>query len=145
MKIFYIYFLSIILNFKIVNAQKIEIPSNSAEKKEKSDTNVTFTQAQLEAEFPSGASVWKKFLQNNLNANVPVNNKAPKGRYTVVVRFILYKDGTISDVTPETMHGYGMEAEVVRVIKGKPTWTPASQNEKVERVHKRQSVIFIVE
>ena len=48
---------------------------------------------------------------------VPVRNKAKKGVYTIVVKFITTKDGTVSDVVAVTNYGYGMEAEVMRVIK----------------------------
>ena len=45
--------------------------------------------------------------------------------YTVVVRFIVSRDGSISDVVAETKHGYGMEAEAMKIIKKGPKWTPA--------------------
>jgi periplasmic protein TonB len=77
---------------------------------------------------------------------VPVDNKAPKGRYVVIVRFIVAKDSSISDVVAETIHGYGMEQEVVRVIKkDKPNWTPAKQNVYMVKAYRRQSVTFLVE
>jgi hypothetical protein len=88
-----------------------------------------FTRVEVEAGYPEVASEWTKYLQKNINPNVPVDNKAPKGRYVVIVRFIVAKDSSISEVVPETINGYGMEQEVVRVIKkDKPNWTPAKQN-----------------
>jgi periplasmic protein TonB len=105
-----------------------------------------FTRVEVEAEYPRVASEWTKYLQKNLNPNVPLDNKAPKGRYVVKVRFIVAKDSTISDVVAETNHGYGMEQEVVRVIKkDKPSWVPAKQNGYVAKAYRRQSVTFLVE
>jgi periplasmic protein TonB len=105
-----------------------------------------FTRVEGEAVYPRVASEWTKYLQKNLNPNVAVDNKAPKGRYLVIVRFIVAKDSSISDVVAETNHGYGMEQEVVRVIKkDKPKWTPAKQKAYMEKAYRRQSVTFLVE
>jgi periplasmic protein TonB len=104
----------------------------------------TFSKVEVEAEFPGGASAWRNYLQNNLNANVPNKRKAPAGTYMVVVRFIVDKKGKISDVRAETNYGYGMEKEVVRVIKKGPNWTPAMQNGKIVKAYRRQPVTFII-
>jgi periplasmic protein TonB len=121
-----------------VEAQKKVLKADS--------TDSPFTRVEVEAEYSGVASEWTKYLQKNLNPNVPVDNKAPKGRYLVIVRFIVAKDSTISDVVAETNHGYGMEQEVVRVIKkDKPSWVPAKQNGYVAKAYRRQSVTFLVE
>ena len=39
--------------------------------------------------------------------------QSKKGTYTVVVKFITTKDAVVSDVTPVTNYGYGMEEEVM--------------------------------
>ena len=44
------------------------------------------------------------------------------GTYTVVVQFVVDKEGNVSDVKALTSHGYGMEDEAVRVIKKGPQW-----------------------
>jgi periplasmic protein TonB len=87
----------------------------------------------------------EKIFAKNLNPNVPADNKARRGRYMVVVRFIVAKDGSISEVVAETNHGYGMEKEVVRVIKIGPKWTPAMQNGNVVKAYRRQPITFLVE
>ncbi len=109
-------------------------------------TGSLFTRVEVEAVYPGVASEWTKYLQKNINPNVPADNKAPKGRYVVIVRFIVAKDSSISEVVAETINGYGMEQEVVRVIKkDKPNWTPAKQNGYVVKAYRRQSVTFLVE
>ncbi len=104
-----------------------------------------FERVEVEAEFPGGYREWSKFLQKNLNGNVPSDNKARKGKYTVVIRFIVDKEGKISDIVAETKHGYGMEKEVIRVIALGPNWTPAMQNGKPVRAYRRQPVTFLVQ
>ena len=97
-----------------------------------------------EAYFPKGESGWRTFLEKNLNANVPVNNRAPVGSYTVIVQFIVDKDGTIQDIKPLTNFGFGMEAEVVRIMKKAPAWVPAKQFGRKVKAYRRQPLTFVV-
>lgn len=108
------------------------------------DTNMVFTKIEVEAEFPGEAGAWRKYLEKNLRADVPIKGKAPAGMYTVVVRFIVSKNGSISNIQPETSFGYGMEEEVMRVIKKGPKWTPASQDGKFVNAYRRQPITFMV-
>ncbi|RYZ82687.1 MAG: TonB family protein [Proteobacteria bacterium] len=75
---------------------------------------------------------------------MPIEESAPEGTYTVVVRFIVSKDGSISDVVAETKHGYGMEQEAVKAIKKGPKWTPALQNGRHVNAYRRQPITFVV-
>jgi periplasmic protein TonB len=110
------------------------------------DTSIgKFEKVEVEAEFPGGAKEWVKFLQKNLIGSTPFDNKARKGKYTVIVKFIVDREGSIYDVTAETHHGYGMENEVKRVIQIGPKWIPAMQNGKPVKALKRQPVTFLVE
>lgn len=104
-----------------------------------------FTKVENEAQFPGGQQAWIRYLTKNLNANAPVDNSAPPGTYQVIVKFIVSKDGSISDVNAETKHGYGMEDEAVKIIKRGPKWTPALQNGRNVNAYRRQPVTFIVE
>ena len=105
----------------------------------------TFVKVEVEAEFPGGVSEWSKYLQKNLKANTPADNGAPIGVYQVIVRFIVTKEGKISNVEAETDHGYGMEQEVIRILKKGPDWLPASQNDKKVNAYRRQPVTFVVQ
>ena len=114
-------------------------PQTSSTKDDK-----VFTQVENEPKFPGGDSAWHKFLEKNLNPSTPIDNGAPTGTYRVVVRFIVSKDGSISDVQAETKHGYGMEAEVVKLIKKGPRWEPAIQNGNIVAAYKKQPITFVV-
>ena len=107
-------------------------------------TDKTFDKVEVEAAFPGGVPAWSKYLQKNLNPNVPVNNSAPIGHYTVIVRFIVSNTGKISAVQAETSLGYGMEQEVIRIIKMCPEWIPAEQNGKKVNAYRRQPISFVV-
>jgi hypothetical protein len=104
-----------------------------------------FTKVDVEAAFPGGDAAWKNYLVRNLNATVPVDNGSPAGKFQVIIKFIISKDGTISEIAPETRMGYGMEEEVIRIIKKSGTWTPAQQNNRTVNAYRRQPVTFLVE
>jgi protein TonB len=116
----------------------VELPTK------KSDENEIFTKVEIEAGFPGGSAAFKKYLERNLNANAPVENNAPPGTYTVIVKFVVSKSGAISDVTAETNLGYGMEQEAMKIIKKSPNWTPAQQNGSIVNAYRRQPITFVV-
>jgi antitoxin component YwqK of YwqJK toxin-antitoxin module len=97
-----------------------------------------------EADFPGGTKAWIGFIQRNLKAEVPVRKKAPEGQYMVVVQFIVAKDGRIEDVKPLTHFGFGMEEEVVRLIKASPRWEPAEQFGRRVKAYRKQPITFVV-
>lgn len=107
------------------------------------DENI-FEKVEEEATFPGGREAWINFLQNNLDPEVPVRFGAPEGHYTVVVQFIVGKDGKISDIKPLTRHGFGMENEVVRILKKSPNWNPAVHLGRVVRAYQKQPVTFAI-
>jgi TonB family protein len=104
-----------------------------------------FTKAEVEAAFPGGLEGWKRFLVKNLKPDVPVKNGAPAGLYTIVARFIVKKDGTLSDVKLENSQGYGMDEEVIRVIEKSGKWTPAMQNGRSVNAYRRQPITFYLQ
>ena len=103
-----------------------------------------FKKVEIEAFFPGGEAAWRKFLEKNLNPNVPIDNGAPSGRYTIWVQFFVDLDGSLSDVKALTSLGYGMEREVILLIKKSGLWTPAMQNNRPVKAYRKQPVTFIV-
>lgn len=107
--------------------------------------NGVFEKVDVEATFSGGERAWRKYLEQNLNPNVPVENSAPVGIYTVIVQFIVDKTGAVSDIKTLTNFGYGMEQEVIRIMKQSPMWTPASQNNRTVKAYRKQPVTFVLE
>lgn len=108
------------------------------------DYDKVFTVVQIPAEFPGGLAGWTKYLERTLNRDLPVENGAPPGKYTVIVSFIVSKTGSISDVTAENDPGYGTKAEAIRVITKGPAWKPAVQNGRNVIYRHKQSITFVV-
>jgi hypothetical protein len=96
------------------------------------------------ARFPGGNAAWEKYVVRNLNKDVIKNNNGPSGKYTVVVSFLVDKDGSISDVRADNDPGFGTKAEAERIIKKGPDWMPAT-DEKGQNVayRQKQPVTFI--
>lgn len=91
------------------------------------------TKVDVEAKFSGN---WSFFLERNLDGQIPTQNGAPAGNYEVLVRFVVNEDGTVSNIEPITNEGYGMEEEVVRILKKSPEWYPAINNNNAEGKNK---------
>jgi protein TonB len=110
-----------------------------------------FTKVEVEASFPGGEEGWRKYLIQNLNVDkVAKKIKIPRGekefRETIVVKFIVAKNGNISNVTAENgdANSYCV-AEAIWVIKISPDWIPAQQNGRYVNAYRRQPITFLFE
>ncbi len=97
---------------------------------------------QVQARF---AGNWEKFLLRHLRGDVPLDNGAPAGRYTVEIQFVVDKEGNISDLKPLTRMGYGMEEEAIRVLKKSDRWEPAIQAGYKVKAYRVQRITFVIE
>ena len=76
--------------------------------------------------FPGGISALMKFLKENVNYPEQAECECVQGR--VVCRFVVGKDGSISDITVvKSVHPL-LDAEAVRVLSLMPKWIPVKQN-----------------
>jgi len=117
--------------------------SNVVEKP-KTEDDGRFIPIEKEAEYPGGVQAWVRYLQKNLRAPEAALNDVGQGR--VVVRFVVDKDGNVSEV--EAISGpeqNGMREEAVRVIKKSGKWVPALQNGRYVKTVKVQPVIFEID
>lgn len=112
--------------------------------KQEEDYDKVFTSVEIIAEFPGGKAQWAKYLERNLNANLPAENGAPAGNYSVIVSFLVDKTGKISEVAAENDPGYGTKDEAVRIIRKGPNWKPAIQNGRPVIYRARQTITFQV-
>ncbi|HEV2479139.1 MAG TPA: TonB family protein [Puia sp.] len=105
------------------------------------DDDRVFRSVEIESQYPGGKEAWARFLNKNLHFNDEAVEAGIQG--TVLVQFIVDKEGNVSDV--EAVSGPtegGLREEAVRVIKKSGKWTPAIQNGRVVKSYKRQPVIF---
>jgi protein TonB len=112
--------------------------------KKDDDENAIVTFVEIEAGFPGGEAAWKNYLERTLNRDTPTDNGAEPGVYKVIVKFVVSKDGSLSDVTCENDPGFGMCAEAIRVIKKTRNWIPAIQNGKNVNAYRRQAITWSI-
>ena len=103
-----------------------------------------FTVVQIPAEFPGGLEKWNEFLVEHLRGNIPKRKKAPAGKYTVVISFIVDKQGNLTNMTAGNDPGYGTKEEAIRVLSKSPKWIPAKQDGANVIYRHRQSITFEV-
>jgi protein TonB len=112
-----------------------------APKKEEDDA--PFMRVEVDASFPGGPAAWLRFMNKNLRYPDEAMNNGIQG--TVMVQFIVDKEGNVSDVQaisgPEQG---GLREEAIRVIKKSGKWTPALQNGRYVKAYRRQPVTFQV-
>lgn len=130
--------IEIILKDETLKIKELKI-SESTENIDK-----VFDKVEIEASFPGGDEKWRNYIERNANGQVATENGAPVGIYTVIVQFVVDKEGNISDVRALTKHGYGMEAEVIRIIQKGPKWNPAIQLGRNVKAYRKQPVTFQV-
>jgi protein TonB len=105
------------------------------------DYDKTFVKVEIESEYPGGVPAWQRYLNKNFRYPESALNNEIQG--TVMVRFIVDKDGKVSEV--EAISGPaegGLREEAVRVIRQSGNWTPAIQNGRKVKSYKQQPVIF---
>jgi protein TonB len=129
----------------VINAPVDETNTKVVEVKKPDEEGKIFTAVEIEAGFPGGEDAWRSYLRNTLNAGTPIDNGAGGGKYTVIVKFVVSKDGSVSDIKCENDPGFGMCDEAVRVIKKTKNWTPAVQNGQYVNAYRRQPITFLVE
>jgi len=103
------------------------------------DFDKYFTRVENESEFPGGLNAWAKFLNENLNYPRSAVKKNIEG--TVVVQFIVDKEGNVTDIKaisgPEELR-----PEAERVMKKSPKWIPAQQGGRKVKSYKKQPIAF---
>jgi len=101
-------------------------------------------QKQEPVSFPGGDSAWRKYLEQNLNRDIPVEKGAPPGKYVVKVSFIVDKTGKSSGFKVENDPGYGTGTEVVRMLSKGAVWKPATINDKPVVSRAEKTVTFMI-
>ncbi len=141
--------LTMIILFFATNtfAQKAKHKPRQTKVKRKTVTveeDIVFQKIETEAGFIGGLDSLEKFIQTNLKADVPTINAAPAGKYTVLVKFTICKDGSLNNFVLENNPGYGTGEEVIRLLKTSPNWRPLETGGlKVNAIY-RQTINFVV-
>lgn len=110
---------------------------------EKEDWEKEFVKVEMEAQFPGGASAWKRYLERNMRYPDAAQDNGTQG--VVKVQFLIDKDGNISEVEALNNPGDGIAEEAIRIIAKGPKWIPAEQNNRKVKYRQVQSITFRME
>ena len=101
---------------------------------------IVFTVVQKIPEFPGGWSAYMQWLTKNLK--YPPAAQKNKIQGTVVVSFIVNKDGSVANVRVSTSVDPLLDNEALRVMKMMPKWKPGIDKNKVCRTMIAVPVVF---
>ena len=101
---------------------------------------IKFTVVQKIPEFPGGWSAFMQWLTKNLKYPQVAQNNKVQG--TVVVTYIVNKDGSIANTKVSTSVDAALDAEALRVMKMMPKWKPGMDKNKVCRTMIAIPVVF---
>ena len=101
---------------------------------------IKFTVVQKIPEFPGGWSAFMTWLTKNLQ--YPASAKQQKIQGTVVVSFIVNKDGSVASTKVSTSVDPLLDNEALRVMKMMPKWKPGMDKNKVCRTMIAVPIVF---
>ncbi|EFK36616.1 MULTISPECIES: energy transducer TonB [Chryseobacterium] len=99
-------------------ASTVEVKANNP--------NEIYKDVDQSAEYPGGMGALRKFLGDNFDTSLM---EGGEGTLKAKLKFVVEKDGTVSNVTIEEKSPNGdFNSEAVRVVKKLKKWTPAKRN-----------------
>lgn len=119
-----------------------EKESKSKEEQNESESNKIFNGDDVDQQpsFPGGTNALNTFILSNLKYPVWAQEKGIQGR--VVVKFIVEKDGSISNVEVDRSVSPSLDNEAMRVVKAMPKWIPGQINGKTVKVECSHPFVF---
>ncbi|MES2276995.1 MAG: energy transducer TonB [Bacteroidota bacterium] len=105
--------------------------SHAQNKKAPAKDNKVFIAVDQAASFPGGLEAFGSYLGKTIKYPAVARDKNVQGK--VFVKFIVEKDGSLSDMEVKRGIGSGCDQEAMRALKNGPKWKPAMQSGKVVR------------
>jgi protein TonB len=99
-----------------------------------------FVSVEQMPQFPGGDAELMKFIGSNLKYPTIAAENGIEGR--VVIRFVVTKEGSVSDVQVVRSLDPSCDKEAVRVVKTMPKWVPGKQNGRNVPVYYTLPVLF---
>ncbi len=112
-----------------------------APERPKKDDDEPFISVQIESQYPGGPAAWMRFLTKTLSNNYPEDAAEKEIQGTVVVQFIVDKEGNVSNI--ESLSGpEELRKTAEMAIKKSGKWEPAIQNGMKVKSYKKQPIVF---
>lgn len=119
--------------------QVVEAPKPKAE-----DEDKVFTKVEIEASFPGGDAAWTRYVTKAITNNIDELTEAGESG-TVHVKFIVDKQGNVSDVEALDKKGTKLAEVAINAIRKGPKWIPAQQNGRQVNAYRIQPITFTIQ
>ena len=130
------------ISFNTVEAQSVSTPPPA-------DSVVIDSKVfeKVEVEASVSVAAWRNHLETHLVPYIEkaANKKIKAGSYTINVRFLVERDGSITDVKALNDPGFGLAKGAEKVVKTGPRWTPGEINGKKVRSYHTQPITFQIQ
>lgn len=110
----------------VSTARGHKIQFGKPEKLPKKKSLVVFKIVEHMPEFPGGESQLYAFIEKNIK--YPKMALDSNISQKVRVKFVVKKDGSLSDFEVPKPVGYGLDEEAIRIVKKMPKWLPGKNN-----------------
>lgn len=104
-----------------------------------------FTKVEIEAAVDK--EKWTMHLQKSLQSYIEQASikGMESGTYTVNVKFIVMKDGSLTDVKALNDPGYDLAVAAIKTVQTGPKWFPGLQNGKPVNSYHTQPITFVIQ
>lgn len=125
---------------KMKENEENAVPSEKPVVKNTKESNEVFVAVEQQAEFPGGYSALYKWLANNVKYPEEAYKEGIQGR--VNVKFIIEKDGSITQAQIVRSPHESLSKEALRVVYKMPKWQPGRNNGTAVRTYYSLPISF---
>jgi len=102
-----------------------------------------YTKGDINPSFPGGDNALQRYIKENMQ--YPTRDREDNTQGKALVRFVVEKDGGISNVNVLRAPSTTMSMEAERLVKNMPKWTPGIVSGRVSRVQFTIAVNFTLQ
>ena len=110
---------------------------------DESNQNQIYNTVETKPEYPGGIGKFYQYVGQNYRIPNELQKTGVNG--TVIVSFVVEKDGSLTDIKVIRDLGYGTGAEAIRVLKKSKKWAPGIQEGRPVRVSYTLPIRLVVE
>jgi TonB family protein len=104
------------------------------------NSNIPYFFVEQMPEFPQGDQAMQKYLKTNLRYPDAAKKAGTKGN--VILRFVVEKDGSLSQIKVAKSLSPECDAEAIRLVKAMPKWIPGKHDGKTVAVWYTLPIFF---
>jgi hypothetical protein len=123
---------------------KASVPEATVALKETGEYE-TFFCGMIETQASTDYAYWTAYLQKAFERDSSLLT-LPAGRHSVVVNFVIDRNGAVKDATVRGYPGFGLAEKAIALIKAYDgAWTPATRNGRNCNSYRSQPITFVIE